>query len=327
MSSGINNGILVISLDFELLWGVFDKVDWKNKTHYFNNTRSVIPKILDVFKEYKIGCTWATVGMLFNTNWDEWNTNVPGILPDYENRSLSAFEFGKNHQTKENEKLCFAPDIIKRIIEYPNQEIGTHTYSHYYCNEPGQNSASFKADLIKAKGMAENFDVRLKSLVFPRNQINEVYLSVCTDLGIKSVRSNPNIWYWKETQKDTLGQKLFRTGDAYIGLYDKPYEIDAIKEIENLKMQPASRLLRPYSGRKVFDNLKITRIIKEMEYAARNNLVYHLWWHPHNFGTNPTKSLEELKGILKSFRRLQNKFGFQSMNMNQIGKYSTITNG
>ena len=55
--------IVVISLDFELLWGVFDKVDYKEKETYFKNTRKVIPKILDLFSENDIHCTWATVGM------------------------------------------------------------------------------------------------------------------------------------------------------------------------------------------------------------------------------------------------------------------------
>lgn len=316
-----DSGLLVISLDFELLWGVFDKVNWKQKVEYFLNTRKVLPKVLNLFEQYGIGCTWATVGMLFNSDWDEWNNNFPGILPTYENGGLSAYTYGKNFQTKETEKLCFAPDLVRKILEYPGQEIGSHTYSHYYCKEPGQNSDSFKADLVKAKEMADNFNIRLNSLVFPRNQINEEYLLVCRELDIQNVRTNPNIWYWEETQKDTLAQKLFRTGDAYFGLYDKPYETEAINMFGDITMQPASRLLRPYSGKKLLDNLKLTRIINEMEYAAKNNLIYHLWWHPHNFGTDPSKGLEELKIILAGYKKIQNKFGFQSVNMNQIGKY------
>ncbi len=75
------NGFLVISLDFELLWGVFDKVDYKEKVNYFNNTRKVIPEILNLFSEYQIHCTWATVGMLFNENWTEWQKNLPSTPP------------------------------------------------------------------------------------------------------------------------------------------------------------------------------------------------------------------------------------------------------
>ena len=66
----MENGALVISLDFELLWGVFDKVDWRDKKKYFQNTRRVIPEILRLFEQYEISSTWATVGMLFNKYWE-----------------------------------------------------------------------------------------------------------------------------------------------------------------------------------------------------------------------------------------------------------------
>ena len=90
----IENGTLVISLDFELLWGVFDKVNYKEKSEYFSNTRKVIPEILNIFEANNIHCTWATVGMLFNENWEEWESNIPKVLPDYKRKELSAYEFG-----------------------------------------------------------------------------------------------------------------------------------------------------------------------------------------------------------------------------------------
>ena len=61
--------------------------------------------------------------------------------------NLSPYRYGRSIQSKETEELCFAPDLIRRIKETPGQEIGTHTYSHYYCLEPGQGIESFNADL------------------------------------------------------------------------------------------------------------------------------------------------------------------------------------
>lgn len=315
-----DTGSLVISLDFELLWGVFDKVDWREKKEYFQNTRKVIPQILQLFEKYKISCTWATVGMLFNESWEEWNANFPEILPDYENPKLSAYNFGDSIQTKNIEKLCFAPNLIKQIINVENQELATHTYSHYYCREQGQNSASFRADLELCISLAKDFGVDLRSLVFPRNQLNEDYLKICSDLGITSVRSNPDIWYWKDTEKDTLAQKIFRTGDAYIGLNDKPYKNSKLRFAYNLNIQPSSRLLRTYSGKTFLNKLKLERIKNEMTYAAKNKKVYHLWWHPHNFGTNPEKSLEELNFILKHFEFCRDKYSFRSLSMNGLAQ-------
>lgn len=314
------NGFLVISLDFELLWGVFDKVDHKEKETYFQNTRKVIPEILNLFSEYNIHCTWATVGMLFNKNWEEWRENTPNFLPKYNNSALSAYDYGNTIEAKETEFLCFARDLIQQIQNTSHQEIGTHTYSHYYCLEEGQAINTFKADLEKAIELAELMGIDLKSLVFPRNQFNEDYLKVCYDLGIVNVRSNPTDWYWKDTQTDSLKNKIFRTGDAYLGINNKSYKLTDLK-YENGKplSQKASRLLRPYSSNKFLNDLKLKRIKSEMTAAARNNKIYHLWWHPHNFGNNPIENIADLRVILDHFIFCKKKYGFQSATMNEIG--------
>ncbi len=313
------NGLFVISLDLELLWGVFDKVDYKGKSSYFKNTRKVIPEILDLFLEYNIHCTWATVGMLFNYNWEEWKANIPEKFPAYGNRALSAYDYGNSINSPETEFYCFAKEIIEIINATPNQEIGTHTYSHYYCLEPGQDLKSFEADLKKSVQLAKAINIQLKSLVFPRNQFNGEYLKVCKRLGIENVRSNPEDWYWQDTQKDSLKDKIFRTGDAYVGLKNKSYSISSLKAEEDKPLaQKASRLLRPYSNNKILNKLKLRRIKSEMAYAARNNEIYHLWWHPHNFGNNPEENLKDLQVILEYYKKCQKEYGFQSVNMDGV---------
>ncbi len=313
----MSNGALVISLDFELLWGVFDKIEWREKKEYFQNTRKVIPEILHLFEKYEISCTWATVGMLFNENWDDWNSNISDILPNYENSKLSAYKFGKAIQSKKNEELCFAPDLIRQIQETPGQEIGTHTYSHYYCLEKGQGLSSFRADMKQAKLLADKLRIDLTSLVFPRNQVNRDYLEACKEFGLKTVRTNPEAWYWQDTQKDSLKQKIFRTGDAYIGINNKSYK-GVSKIYPGITGQKASRLLRPHSGKNFLDKTRIKRIQCEMRKAAKNNEIYHLWWHPHNFGENPEQNLRDLEIILKEIILLKNKFNFESFNMNSV---------
>jgi peptidoglycan/xylan/chitin deacetylase (PgdA/CDA1 family) len=311
------NGALVISLDFELLWGVFDKVDWTKKVEYFNNTRKVIPEILQLFEKYEISCTWATVGMLFNEDWDEWNQNLPEILPDYENNKLSAYHYGKSIQSKETEQLCFAPDLIRQIQDTPGQEIGTHTYSHYYCLENGQGLSSFRADMKQAKLLAKKLGIDLTSLVFPRNQFNKDYLEACVEIGLKTVRTNPEVWYWRNTQKDSLRQKIFRTADAYFGDNTKSYR-DVSEILPGLTGQKASRFLRPHSGKKILDKSRIKRILSEMEHAAKNNKIYHLWWHPHNFGTQPESNLKDLVVILNHHKNLNKEFKFKSLSMSGL---------
>jgi peptidoglycan/xylan/chitin deacetylase (PgdA/CDA1 family) len=313
------NGALVISLDFEMLWGVFDKVDYAQKMQYFKNTQNLIPELLKLFSEYQINVTWATVGMLFNKNWDEWMNNFPEILPEYQNTKLSAYNYGRENKEFLNDNLCFAGDIIDTVKNTHGQEIATHTYSHYYCLEKGQNIDSFRCDLEMAIKLAKMRDIQLESLVFPRNQFNSSYLQVCCELGIKGVRINPANWYWRNTQQNTLQQKIFRTGDAYIGPKDKPYDFKSMSNTFPVQ-QRASRLLRP-KVKSFKNNFKLKRIYSEMKYAANNNKIYHLWWHPHNFGNDPEGNLDDLKKILDYFNYCKKNYRMKSYNMREITSF------
>jgi peptidoglycan/xylan/chitin deacetylase (PgdA/CDA1 family) len=317
----MEKGVFVISLDFELLWGVFDKINWKNQQTYFENTRKIIPEILKLFETHEIGCTWATVGMLFNENWEEWNANLPDLIPEYQDGKLSAYEFGKSIQSIETEKLCFAPEIIKILGQVPKQEIATHTYSHYYCLEEGQNQNEFRSDLEMAKNMANKFGYSLHSLVFPRNQFNPDYLEICDELNIKNIRSNPANWYWKDTQNHNLANKIFRTADAYFGFKDKSYRKNKIEKNKSIVEQKASRFLRPYSTNTLQNKLRLSRILKEMEESAIEEKIYHLWWHPHNFGSHPREGLQDLKVILSKYSDLKHKYNYCSSSMRELSEF------
>lgn len=314
------NSKFVISLDFELLWGVFDVVDYSSKKQYFRQTRDVIPQILNLFDQNDIHATWATVGMLFNKDWEEWESNIPEVLPNYTKRELSAYNFGNSIKSTSTEEFCFAPKLIQQISRTRGQELATHTYSHYYCLEEGQTAESFDKDIEKAVAVASNMNIELKSLVFPRNQIAPEYLRICDKHGIENVRSNPASWYWKDATSSSILDKLGRTGDAYFNLGKKSYPINQLYRIQDEPLeQKASRFFRPVEGNKNLRKLKIKRILSEMEWAAKNDEIYHLWWHPHNFGNLPEESINDLNIILNHFQRLKSKYNFESVNMGELG--------
>ena len=59
------------------------------------------------------------------------------------------------------------------------------------------------------------------------------------------------------------------------------------------------------------------RILNEMTMAAKNNAYYHLWWHPENFGTHPNECMHELQQIANHFHQLKNKYGMESLTMEE----------
>ena len=86
-----SSGALVISLDFELIWGMIDLENSKKYTENVEGARAAIPKILKLFKKYDIHATWATVGIMLNTNKKEIVDNIPAIVPNYKTNNISSY--------------------------------------------------------------------------------------------------------------------------------------------------------------------------------------------------------------------------------------------
>jgi len=55
-----------------------------------------------------------------------------------------------------------------------------------------------------------------------------------------------------------------------------------------------------------------------MKHAAIHNEVFHLWWHPHNFGSNLEENIDCLQEICAEFEELRRRYGFYSLNMAEL---------
>lgn len=317
-------GIFTISLDFELHWGAFDKRSRDNMLECYRNTLATIPLMLTLFEKCNVHVTWAVVGALYLRNGEEWESMKPLALPSYSNRAYSAYDWvEKNGLPERYKEAHFALDVIKSISNYAGQEVGTHTYGHYYCLEEFTGKDAFNDDLVAVKRVAAKNNTAPVSLVFPRNQFDEKSLETCAANGIKVVRSNPSNWFWKpiRDKSSTITRKFFRTADAYLPVSDQrtSYPIQAIKLQQNKPIQlPASRFLRPWQpGRPLMNKLKLRRVLNELSVAAARNECYHLWWHPENFGANPYENMQDLTLILNEYTKCKTKKGMQSWNMSE----------
>lgn len=315
-----NNGVFVISLDFEMFWGV-------HHTHFVNrylknleSTPRVIPRLLQTFERYDVHATWAIVGLLFNKSFSQATSQLPAELPTYNNPELNPFRH-LNDDARPPEDICFAPKLVQSILQTPHQELASHTYSHFFCLEPGQTASQFEADLIMAKSKLQEVGQDMRTLVFPVNQLNPDYLPVLQKLGIASYRGNPDSWLYKavDEKQEFLFRRMIRLMDSYFNFSGyHGYDQKSLTEgaLTNI---PASFFLRPFSPRlKFLENLRFRRIEKAMTHAAKNNLVFHLWWHPHNFGNNTDHNFQFLNRILDHFQMLNQKYQMQSMNMLEL---------
>jgi hypothetical protein len=332
------NGHFVISLDFELHWGVFDvrKVeDYKKK---LLQVRPVIKRLLKLADTYEVKLTFSTVGFLFAGNKTELLEYLPKQKPTYTLKKFSPYplieSIGENEQ---EDPFHYAKSVIKEIKNNGNHEIGTHTFSHYYCHELGQTVDQFEEDLKAAVAIAKPLDIDLKSIVFPRNMVDadqetdKPYLEVCYKLGLKSFRGVEKAFIYNiHTTKPYHGWlifKLLRFFDAYINITgNNTYKIERHYNKKTMLNMPSSRLLRAYiKSLKFLEPLKIRRIKKGMKHAAKQGELFHLWWHPHNFGTHTDENFSNLENIFKEYVILNTAYGFKSETMTGLtNKFDSV---
>ena len=315
-------GTFVISLDFELMWGVRDV---QTKAGYGPNVlgvRQAIPAMLALFEEFGLRVTWAAVGLLFFDTKVDLLAALPPQRPAYADPNLDNYQALPGLGPDEaDDPYHFGLSLLRQIAAVPGQEIATHTFAHYYCLEPGQTPADFRADLEAAVAAARRQGHKLHSLVFPRNQHNPAYLAICRELGITSYRGNEAAWmYQKQSEAaQTPWQRAARLLDAYVSISGpNTYAPAALAGPAPVNI-PASRFLRPWSGRlRWLEGLRLRRILRAMTHAARHGEVFHLWWHPHNFGADLPQNLAVLRRVVAHYQALRQAYGFQSLTMHEL---------
>lgn len=321
----MSNGKFVISLDFETHWGFFDNRTIEDSRSQLLNITVVIDKLLDISKQHNVGITFATVGMLFAKDKNDIKKYIPKQKPNYFNNALNAYDLLEGI-TANDEKIYFAQDLVTKIKNDPLHEVGTHTFCHYYCHEKGQNLNDFKADIDSAITIAKSLDIQTKSIVFPRNQVQNDYLKICEDSGIETYRGNCWFNFNNDSRKLILKEYclvLLRVIDSYFNISGSnsfKLENHNFKDSKLINI-PASRFLRPYNSRlKFMESLKVNRIKKAMTKAAKQNKVYHLWWHPHNFANDINENFKNFSEILQHYDTLKTKYGFESITMQKLGE-------
>ena len=320
--AGPGYGAFVISLDFELHWGVRDHEPPHGP--YRPNllgARKVIPRLVSLFERYDISATWAIVGFLFARSGEERRRFEPALRPCYYDTSLDPYAEPLGGG-EDDDPLHFAPSLIEQIRRCPHQEIATHTFSHHYCREAGQTVETFKADLNSAIAIAADRGIQFRTIIFPRNQVNPQYAQAVLEAGIICYRGSEPGWMHRgiTRQERTLGLRVARFADTYIDLSGKRIvHWDKILEPSGLCNVRASRFLWPYKpGLKGLEEARLSRTIDQIKFAALEDAIFHIWFHPHNFGIHMEENLRVLEAILQAFAFARERYGMRSLSMGTV---------
>jgi peptidoglycan/xylan/chitin deacetylase (PgdA/CDA1 family) len=323
-SVGPGYGAFVISVDFELHWGVRDH-ERPNGPYGPNlhGAREAIPRLLELFERNGISGTWAIVGFLFARSREERRKFEPALRPRYCDQSLDAYAEPIGNG-EDDDPLHFAPSLIDQIQRCPQQEIATHTFSHHYCREPGQTVESFRADLSSAIAIAAERGIQFRSIIFPRNQVNPEYTQAVLDAGITCYRGSEQGWMHRgiTRRERTLGLRVARLADTYIDISgNRIARWNEILEPSGLCNVRASRFLWPYRpGLKRFEEKRLKRTIDQLRLAALEDGIFHIWFHPHNFGVDLEQNLGVLEAIVQEFAFARERYGMRSLSMDAVAR-------
>ncbi len=313
-------GYFIVSLDFELFWGMQDVKTLNSYKANILGAREAIPRLLDLFQEHQIHATWAAVGFLFANNAEEALQNAPAEpeRPTYKIPERSSYRLFSDPVLEKEAACFFAPDLIKKIAATPGMEIDSHTFSHYYCREPGQTLKQFEADMKAALSIASDCGYQLRSVVLPRNQCEPEYTEVLGRLGFTAYRDEENDWIHEKVKIRPLLRAL-RLLDVYFPLTGQGGYVP--RKENGIWNMAGSRMYKPYFAPLAFlEKLKIHRIKKQMLHAAKKGLCFHLWWHPHNIGVRTEFHLRQLEEIFRYYEDLNAQYGMQSMTISEMAE-------
>jgi len=316
-------GTLIVSLDFELFWGMLDVCTLEEYQENVLGGRKAIPRLLELFRKYDIHATWATVGFLFAENYEELKTYFPekDALPTYDIPELTPYALFEQIGTDEETAPCFyGASLIRQVAEAPGQEIGSHTFCHYYCREKGQTLQQFAADMRAAKRIAADHGYDVTSVILPRNQCEPEYTEVLRELGFTAYRDEENDWIHEKVGIRPL-KRLLRLADVYfpltgLGGYVPKYENGIWNLVGSRMYKPILKPLR------FMERVKLMRIKRQMRHAAKHGLTFHLWWHPHNIGVMTREHLNQLEEIFAYYALLREEYGMESLNMREAAERS-----
>jgi hypothetical protein len=314
-ATGTRTGNFVISLDYELMWGVRDHATRESYGPNVVGGRAAIPVMLELFQRRGIKATWAIVGALLCESKDE-------LLARAERAGAAIPRLEDIGPDERRDPFHFGASLARMIVSSPGQEIGTHTFSHRCALEPGETPGNFAADVSSAITQLREMGIGCKSIVFPRNQYDSPHLATCRALGLSHFRGNEANWFYAPApgKEQTKLRRLCRLIDSYINLSGPNLSRPDADRKAPLVNVASSRFLRPFSERlSPFDGLRVRRIERAMQEAAATGATFHLWWHPENFGKHLSENIAILNKVLDQFQRLRDKYGMQSRAMHEIG--------
>jgi peptidoglycan/xylan/chitin deacetylase (PgdA/CDA1 family) len=261
-------GKLVISIDLELAWGVWDKLTPAQLAAAESEERPICAALLALFERHDVPATWAMVAALLDA---ESAAGRPGSKASW-----------------------YAPDIVEQVAASKvGHEIGSHGGRHVYFN--AIDKAAARADLNFARAIHRAHGLAFKSLVFPRNAVG--HLDVLAEAGLATYRGPDLQWF---PVLAGPARPITRAANLADKLLPIPPRTGAPRSHDRLIELPGSMLLLGRNGLRRFAFPAVTRskLAIGLARAAESGGIFHFWFHPSNFYVRRQEQLDTVDWFL-----------------------------
>src|SRR5713101_3536304 len=266
---------VVISLDLELSWGMFDLSFDDRLLKMARWTHDVgAPNLLNHLTRNGLSATWAVVGAMMRASLPD----VSG-LPEvrYPHFSKPWFMYVPQEGDESTHPEWFGARLVDMIRRAkPQQEIGFHSFSHVPFGLAGMTRERAVAEYVHCVQTAKELGIATTSFVFPRNSV--AYLRELRDAGFTCFRDVDELPV--RFASETLTRLGMICAD-FVGLAPRTIE-PSLKE--GLVSIPGSLLIRCAADWRKYipDSSRLRRLRKGLERVRRSGGVFHVWFHPEN---------------------------------------------
>jgi len=296
-------GIFLLSLDTELIWGIYygGYADYYKK--HLENWRVNIKRLIALLEQYQIKATWAFVGHLFLDRCEKVNgITHPDVLDLGYSNTYENWRFFDPCSDIQKHPYWYGKDVLELVKSMsPRQEIDSHTFFHTIMDDPACTPEVARSEIKKCMDIAKTEGVKISTIVFPRNRL--AHLNVVREFGISAYREAERVFFrnWPH-----FFRRVFLFFQHLLAITPPLYRLKELQRKEGLLGIPSSLPLLNYNGiikgRIIPSRVRFLRAKKGIESAIKKRAIFHLYFHPFDLESSE-QMIQNLEDILQLARK------------------------
>ena len=262
---------LLISLDFELGWGVAESGQWREREEagVYRVLRPAIRRLLDALDSYDAKVIWAIVGGMLQKRSEGEFDHLPGALA----QALRTFVSEADGESVDARDLM---DMVE--ASRTRHQIASHSYSHARFSYPGYDLAGKTQDLKLSCDAMRERGHEIDALVFPINHSGDYEALAANNFRI--ARVSPDEPRFASVRP--LNKFYYRTIATPPPVVERTNAQGIVEHAGSLLfLWPEGRV----SG--VRRHFVARRARQGLHHVAEHGGSMHLWFHPFDMVSTP----------------------------------------